>query len=199
MDARAIPRPEVIGEIVCVGRRDRGLRKNPEANRTSFINGWFRTGDNGRLDRDGYLFITGRIKEIINRGGQKISPREIDEVLVPIPRSPGGRVRGSRPASARTLPLPSSFVRDTRRPKSRSESRRESDAQIQGAAPHRLSRRTSERPTGKHLTHRLAARLASTVRLADSKSSNLAERVRRARHADGKNDSYIYMGANAPG
>ena len=58
-----------------------GYANNPEANRTSFINGWFRTGDNGRLDRDGYLFITGRIKEIINRGGEKISPREIDEVL----------------------------------------------------------------------------------------------------------------------
>jgi amino acid adenylation domain-containing protein len=74
--------PGEIGEIVVRGPGVfAGYANNPEANRTSFVNGWFRTGDNGRLDRDGYLFITGRIKEIINRGGQKISPREIDEVL----------------------------------------------------------------------------------------------------------------------
>jgi amino acid adenylation domain-containing protein len=74
--------PEEIGEIVLRGAGvTSGYANNPEANRTSFVNGWFRTGDNGRIDRDGYLFITGRIKEIINRGGQKISPREIDEVL----------------------------------------------------------------------------------------------------------------------
>jgi len=74
--------PEEVGEIVLRGAGvTAGYANNPEANRTSFNNGWFRTGDNGRLDRDGYLFITGRIKEIINRGGQKISPREIDEVL----------------------------------------------------------------------------------------------------------------------
>ena len=74
--------PGEIGEIVLRGPAViSGYANNPEANRTSFVNGWFRTGDNGRLDRDGYLFITGRIKEIINRGGQKISPREVDEVL----------------------------------------------------------------------------------------------------------------------
>ncbi len=74
--------PEEIGEIVLRGAGvTSGYANNPEANRTSFVNGWFRTGDNGRIDRDGYLFITGRIKEIINRGGQKISPREVDEVL----------------------------------------------------------------------------------------------------------------------
>ena len=74
--------PEEIGEIVLRGAGvHSGYANNPEANRSSFVNGWFRTGDNGKLDRDGYLFITGRIKEIINRGGQKISPREVDEVL----------------------------------------------------------------------------------------------------------------------
>ena len=74
--------PEEIGEIVLRGPGVMaGYANNPDANRTSFINGWFRTGDNGKIDRDGYLFITGRLKEIINRGGQKISPREIDEVL----------------------------------------------------------------------------------------------------------------------
>ncbi len=56
--------------------------ENPQANLSAFINGWFRTGDNGYFDRDGYLYIKGRIKEIINRGGEKISPREVDEVLL---------------------------------------------------------------------------------------------------------------------
>ncbi|MEM7195097.1 MAG: AMP-dependent synthetase, partial [Pseudomonadota bacterium] len=47
--------------------------------------GWFRTGDQGQFDADGYLSITGRLKEIINRGGEKISPREVDEVLMDHP------------------------------------------------------------------------------------------------------------------
>jgi acyl-CoA synthetase (AMP-forming)/AMP-acid ligase II/acyl carrier protein len=58
---------------------------NPAANQSAFINGWFRTGDQGYLDEDGYLFLTGRIKELINRGGEKISPREIDERLMEHP------------------------------------------------------------------------------------------------------------------
>jgi acyl-CoA synthetase (AMP-forming)/AMP-acid ligase II/acyl carrier protein len=55
---------------------------NPATNSASFYEGWLRTGDLGCLDADGYLFIRGRIKELINRGGEKISPREIDEVLL---------------------------------------------------------------------------------------------------------------------
>jgi acyl-CoA synthetase (AMP-forming)/AMP-acid ligase II len=55
---------------------------NPEATSKSFFEGWFRTGDQGVLDAQGYLRLTGRIKELINRGGEKISPREIDEVLL---------------------------------------------------------------------------------------------------------------------
>jgi acyl-CoA synthetase (AMP-forming)/AMP-acid ligase II len=51
----------------------------------AFSDGWFRTGDLGRLDADGYLFIEGRIKEIINRGGEKVSPREVEEVLLQHP------------------------------------------------------------------------------------------------------------------
>jgi len=49
------------------------------------VNGWFRTGDQGFLDTDGYLVLTGRLKEMINRGGEKIGPREIDEVLLAHP------------------------------------------------------------------------------------------------------------------
>jgi acyl-CoA synthetase (AMP-forming)/AMP-acid ligase II len=62
-----------------------GYEGNAEANAASFSNGWFRTGDQGFLDSDGYLVLTGRIKELINRGGEKISPREIDEALLTYP------------------------------------------------------------------------------------------------------------------
>jgi acyl-CoA synthetase (AMP-forming)/AMP-acid ligase II len=58
-----------------------GYENNPQANATSFTRGWFRTGDLGVLDGDGYLRLLSRIKELINRGGEKIAPREIDEVL----------------------------------------------------------------------------------------------------------------------
>ncbi|WP_392532415.1 acyl--CoA ligase [Nostoc sp. C117] len=59
-----------------------GYENNPEANATAFVNGWFRTGDQGTLDEDGYLRLTGRIKELINRGGEKISPLEVDDILL---------------------------------------------------------------------------------------------------------------------
>src|SRR5690606_33170106 len=62
-----------------------GYQNNPKANAESFRDGWFRTGDQGVFDEDGFLTITGRLKEIINRGGEKISPREVDEVLLDHP------------------------------------------------------------------------------------------------------------------
>ena len=62
-----------------------GYHNNPAANADAFTKGWFRTGDLGKIDNDGYIFIDGRIKEIINRGGEKISPREIDEALLTHP------------------------------------------------------------------------------------------------------------------
>ena len=71
------------GEVVIRGDNvTDGYRNNPEANATAYTRGWFRTGDQGVLDNDGYLTITGRLKEIINRGGEKISPREVDEALL---------------------------------------------------------------------------------------------------------------------
>jgi len=74
------------GEVVVQGKNvTRGYYNNPEANAASFTNGWFRTGDQGILDADGYLTLVGRLKELINRGGEKISPREIDEVLLTHP------------------------------------------------------------------------------------------------------------------
>jgi len=63
----------------------RGYEENPQANQAAFVNAWFRTGDRGMLDEGGYLFIKGRIKEIINRGGEKISPLEVDQVLLSHP------------------------------------------------------------------------------------------------------------------
>jgi oxalate---CoA ligase len=69
-----------IGEIVIRGPNvTGGYLDNPEANHLAFTDGWFRTGDEGHLDPDGYLTITGRLKEMINRGGEKIAPREVDE------------------------------------------------------------------------------------------------------------------------
>ena len=62
-----------------------GYESDPDANRASFTRGWFRTGDRGYFDADGYLFITGRIEETINRGGESISPQEIDAVLLEHP------------------------------------------------------------------------------------------------------------------
>ena len=75
-----------IGEVVIQGENvTAGYENNPSANRENFVNGWFRTGDQGVMDEDGYLTITGRLKEIINRGGEKISPREVDEILLDHP------------------------------------------------------------------------------------------------------------------
>lgn len=74
------------GEIVIRGTNvTLGYASNKEANEKAFTNGWFRTGDQGFFNEDGYLSITGRLKEIINRGGEKIPPREIDEVLLEHP------------------------------------------------------------------------------------------------------------------
>jgi acyl-CoA synthetase (AMP-forming)/AMP-acid ligase II len=59
-----------------------GYLDNPSANAAAFSDGWFRTGDEGMLDGDGYLRLTGRLKELINRGGEKISPLEVDDALL---------------------------------------------------------------------------------------------------------------------
>jgi acyl-CoA synthetase (AMP-forming)/AMP-acid ligase II len=62
-----------------------GYKNNDKANAEAFTNGWFRTGDQGVMDAESYVRLTGRLKEIINRGGEKISPREVDEVLLDHP------------------------------------------------------------------------------------------------------------------
>jgi len=71
------------GEVVIQGANVfRGYENNPEANARAFVDGWFRTGDEGLLDSDCYLHLTGRIKDIIIRAGENIAPHEIDEILL---------------------------------------------------------------------------------------------------------------------
>jgi len=85
------------GEVVIRGPNvTAAYENNPEANAAAFTNGWFHTGDEGALDEDGYLTITGRLNEIINRGGEKIAPREVDDVLMDHPDV----------AAATTFPIP---------------------------------------------------------------------------------------------
>ena len=81
--------PECLGEIVISGENvTHGYLANDKANAENFLTDdetgkkWFRTGDQGKFETNGYLFVTGRLKEIINRGGEKVSPREVDEVLM---------------------------------------------------------------------------------------------------------------------
>ncbi len=75
-----------IGEVVIRGPNvTPGYESNPEANAKAFAGGWFRTGDQGVLDGEGYLRLTGRLKELINRGGEKVSPLEVDEALMDHP------------------------------------------------------------------------------------------------------------------
>ncbi|MCD4694441.1 non-ribosomal peptide synthetase [bacterium] len=72
-----------LGEIIIKGENVMsGYENNLKANKESFINGWLRTGDLGYLDKDDFLFIKGRAKEMVNRGGEKIFLREIDEALL---------------------------------------------------------------------------------------------------------------------
>ncbi len=73
---------EIVVRGACVVSR---YEDDARVNEESFRNGWFKTGDQGFIDADGYLFITGRLKEIINRGGEKIAPLEVDQALLEHP------------------------------------------------------------------------------------------------------------------
>jgi acyl-CoA synthetase (AMP-forming)/AMP-acid ligase II len=84
-NGRHLP-PHRAGEVVVRGPTVMGgYRNNPAASAVVFVDGWLRTGDAGVLDDDGYLTLTGRLKEMINRGGEKVSPTEIDAVLLAHP------------------------------------------------------------------------------------------------------------------
>jgi len=85
-EAGEILAPGRTGEIVIRGESvTSGYENHAKANAEAFVNGWFRTGDQGVIDFEGYVTLTGRLKEIINRGGEKISPREVDEALMDHP------------------------------------------------------------------------------------------------------------------
>lgn len=74
------------GEVVIKGPNVfSGYENNPEENALAFTDGWFRTGDEGWLDPDGYLHLSGRIKDLINRAGEKVAPQHVDEVLAEHP------------------------------------------------------------------------------------------------------------------
>lgn len=87
LDENGVPQSQgCTGEICIRGANvTKGYQNNPEANESAFQFGWFHTGDLGYLDEEGYLFLKGRIKELINRGGEKISPFEVDAVLLSHP------------------------------------------------------------------------------------------------------------------
>ncbi|KAH9317016.1 hypothetical protein KI387_018785, partial [Taxus chinensis] len=87
LDESGVPQPLGSSGEVCIRGSNvtNGYLNNPEANKTAFQFGWFHTGDLGYLDEEGYLFLIGRIKELINRGGEKISPLEVDAVLLTHP------------------------------------------------------------------------------------------------------------------
>jgi acyl-CoA synthetase (AMP-forming)/AMP-acid ligase II/thioesterase domain-containing protein/acyl carrier protein len=81
-DAGCVQPPGGVGEIAVRGAQVfDGYEDDPEATHAPFLHGWFRTGDEGLIDADGYLRIRGRIKELINRGGVKVSPYEVEHVL----------------------------------------------------------------------------------------------------------------------
>jgi oxalate---CoA ligase len=85
-EAGKILKANDIGEVVIRGRDVfAGYENNPEANAKAWSNGWFRTGDQGYLDEAGYLRLTGRLKELINRGGEKVSPVEVETALLSHP------------------------------------------------------------------------------------------------------------------
>jgi acyl-CoA synthetase (AMP-forming)/AMP-acid ligase II len=76
----------VQGEVVIKGGNvTLGYHNNPNANAEAFTNNWFRTGDQGQISKSGILTLTGRLKELINRGGEKISPLEVDATLIKHP------------------------------------------------------------------------------------------------------------------
>ncbi|XXG85203.1 hypothetical protein AAC387_Pa11g0329 [Persea americana] len=87
LDENGVPQPANASGEVCIRGLNvtKGYRNNPEANKAAFGFGWFHTGDVGFLDEDGYLHLVGRIKELINRGGEKISPIEVDALLLSHP------------------------------------------------------------------------------------------------------------------
>lgn len=86
-EGKEVPQGSEAEICICGENVTKGYLNNPSANESSFTkSGFFRTGDQGKMDKDGYVIITGRIKELINKGGEKISPIELDNVLARHPK-----------------------------------------------------------------------------------------------------------------
>ncbi|MGA8262407.1 MAG: AMP-binding protein [Arenicellales bacterium] len=160
--------PGEVGEVLVRGPTVfTGYENDPEANRESFHDGWFRTGDFGFLDEEGYLTLTGRATEIINRGGEKVSPSEVDAALL---EHPGV-------AEAATFPIPHATLGEevAAAVKLRAEgavSERELQRfLLQRLVPFKVPRRIvfvaelPKGPTGKPLRQTLAERLRTNAAL----------------------------------
>jgi acyl-CoA synthetase (AMP-forming)/AMP-acid ligase II/acyl carrier protein len=171
-----------VGEVVIKGPGVLSeYRDNPAATAEAFHEGWFRTGDLGQLDDDGYLRLVGRVKEMINRGGEKIAPREVEEVLL------------AHPAVAQAVAFPCphpTLGEDVAALVVARQGQTTSAAEIvrfaQGRlSPHKVPRRViiSDRiplgPTGKPQRNRMAAQL----RLAEPVAEDQAHGQRSALRA----------------
>jgi acyl-CoA synthetase (AMP-forming)/AMP-acid ligase II/acyl carrier protein len=195
------------GEIAIRGpNMFRSYTNNPAANATAFCNGWFRTGDQGYLDGEGYLFITGRLKELINRGGEKIAPREIDEVLLAYP--------GVRQVVAFAVPHPS-LGEDIAAAVVLKNGAAGSEAAMREFALDRLAAfkvpsriifvsDVPKGPTGKLQRIGLADRLAAALVVAYEAPASDTERLVAAticevlgRAAVGRNDNFFSLGGDS--
>jgi len=169
-----------MGEIVIRGASIMaGYENNPTANSSSFDNGWLRTGDQGFMDNDSYVFITGRIKEVINRGGEKISPREIDETFLDHPDV----------ADVATFAVPHERLGEdivsavVLRDKVSCDEKVMRDFASARLSQHKLPSRIliveqiPKGPTGKLQRHRLAAELESKLKAAFSPALTKTERT----------------------
>ncbi|HKE15003.1 MAG TPA: non-ribosomal peptide synthetase, partial [Kofleriaceae bacterium] len=151
------------GEVCIAGRGlFGGYADNPEANRASFLDGFFRTGDEGYLDEDGYLFLTGRLKEMINRGGEKIAPAEVDMVLLEHP-SVAQAVCFAVPHPTLGEDIAAAVVA---RPGAEIDGAALQDFVADRVAPHKIPQRIAvlaalpKGPTGKLVRREVAAQLA---------------------------------------
>lgn len=195
------------GEVAIRGPNvTNGYANNPVANATAFCGGWFRTGDQGYLDGEGYLFITGRLKELINRGGEKIAPREIDEVLLAYP--------GVRQAVAFAVPHPS-LGEDIAAAVVLKAGATGSEAAVREFALDRLPmfkvpsriifvNDVPKGPTGKLQRIGLADRLAAALVVAYEAPASDMERLVAAticavlgREAAGRNDNFFSLGGDS--
>ena len=196
-----------VGEVAIRGPNvTRGYASNLPANEAAFTNGWFRTGDQGYLDQENYLFLTGRLKELINRGGEKIAPREIDEVLLAYP--------GVRQAVAFAVPHPT-LGEDVAAAVVRHGGARVGEAELRAFAAERLPAfKTPSRivfvhdlpkgPTGKLQRIGLADRLAADLAVKFEEPATETEQlvadtygaVLRREHI-GRSDSFFSLGGDS--